>query len=145
MKKIFFLSLILSSFACSSSHDDSQNFDNNITGIWKMEKTSTISGSDIVTIISEYIPDDCKQKSTYEFNVNGKYIVNDYNYVGQDCQHINNVSNYTYLSSENKLIINNAESKIIELTNNKLVILVSDDYDSNGDGIDDYLKYTFKK
>lgn len=53
--------------------------------------------------------------------------------------------NYTYDSSTQKLVMGNMESKVLELTANKLVVFVNDNYDSNNDGINDYLKYTFIK
>lgn len=145
MKKILIGTFFLSIISCNSDDESNAPEINNVIGVWKMEKTITISGTDNSTIIKEYIADECKQKSTYEFNQNGKYIVSDYNYIGQECKNSTQTTNYIYMETENKLIIGNTESKIMELTPNKLVIYVPDNYDSNEDGVDDYLKYIFKK
>ena len=144
MKNTILPILFLAFISCRSD-DNTVTETNNLIGVWKMEKTITVSGADNLTTIKEYIPDTCKQKSTFEFQQNGKYNVNDYNAIGQDCIHTNQIKNYTYLRSENKLIIDNSESKIIELSSNKLVLYIADNYDSNNDGINDYLKYIFKK
>ncbi len=138
--------LFLAFISCRSDDNDVTVKETNpLIGIWKMDRTVTISGADNLTPINEYIPDPCKQKSTFEFQQNGKYNLNDYNAVGQECIHTHQIKNYTYLKSEDKLIIDNSESKIMELTSNTLVLYVADDYDSNNDGINDYLKYIFKK
>lgn len=147
MQKTFILSLIISLIliSCRSENDSQITELDKIVGIWKMAKTITISGVDNSTIIEEYNPDDCKQKSTYEFNQNGKYIMNDYNKISNECKHQNRTVSYTYNPKEQKLIIDNTEAKVLELTDSKLVVYVQDNYDYDGDGTNDYLKYVFKK
>ena len=147
MNKSILLALFASlCFVSCNSDDDSNNTDtNSIVGIWKMEKTFTISGQDNTSIIREYTPDDCKQRSTFEFNQNGKYILNDYNYINDECKHDQETINYTYNKTNNKLLLDNNESTVLELTNNKLIIYVADNYDSNEDGVNDYIKYIFVK
>lgn len=147
MKKILLTITSLTLLSCSSD----ENFPNpdtttsNLIGVWKMERTVTVSGSDQTTVISTYLPDACKSNSTYEFKANGAYIAKDYNMVGTECKFSEVNKNYTYDSSTQKLVMGNMESKVLELTANKLVLYVNDNYDSNNDGINDYLKYTFIK
>jgi hypothetical protein len=148
MNKVLIGIFCLSLISCNSDNDstnDNTNAENNIVGVWKFEKEITISGADGITVLREYFPDDCKKQGTYEFTSNGKYIMNAYNTTNQGCEHSNGITDYTYVKNENKLIIGDKEAKIIELTNNKLVMSVPDNYDYNDDGIDDYLEYTFKK
>lgn len=145
IKKICTYAILLGVVSCSSEADTVTSESNPLVGVWKMEKTITISGSDNTTQISEYNPDSCKQKSTHEFTQDGKYIINDYNSVGLECKYSNSTKTYTYLKNENKLIIGSATAKILEVSNNKLVLYIADNYDSNNDGVNDYLKYVFKK
>lgn len=69
MKKILLTITSLTLLSCSSD----ENFPNpdtttsNLIGVWKMERTVTVSGSDQTTVISTYLPDTCKSNSTYEF------------------------------------------------------------------------------
>lgn len=145
MKKIILGISLLSVLSCGSDNDNSSNSNTaaSLIGIWKIERVVTISGADQTTQIDEDLPDACKNQSTYEYTSNGKYIAKDYNMVGSTCQFSQSTRNYVYTPSTQKLMIDNMESKVLELTANKLMIYINDGYDSNGDGVDDYLKYTF--
>lgn len=148
MKKILAGALVLSLLSCGSDADENQNTNENanLLGVWKMQTNIVISGKDNTTVLHEYLPDDCKKQSTYEYRNDGKYISNDYNNIGNSCIKKNDTRDYVYKPSEQKIIINNSvEAKVLELTSNKLVIYVSDNYDYNGDGTFDYLKYIFYK
>ena len=144
MKRILLAMILVTALSCRADQDAPAET-NSVAGIWKMEKTSTVSDADLTTVFSEYLPDDCKQKSTFEFTEDGKYIINDYNSIGQECVHVAETKSDTYHPAENKLFIDTTEPKVLELTASRLAVIVEDDYDYNGDGISDYLEYIFRK
>lgn len=144
MKKILTAIFALTLISCSSDREPISN-ENPLVGIWKMEKTTTISGKDNTSVISENLPDECKQKSTYEFNKDGNYIVNEYNNTNAGCVLSSRTTAYNYNQNEKKLTIGPSTSKVLELTQNRLMIYVADNYDSNDDGVNDFLRYSFKR
>lgn len=144
MKNILLGLMILSIFSCRSSEEPVAEM-NHIVGIWKIQKTLVISGSDQKTILKETFPDDCKKKSRYEFTADNQYIGNDYNLINTGCIKSLVTTTYSYNQSENKLKIGPSEAKVLELSAAKLVVFINDNYDYNDDGIDDYLQYTYMK
>lgn len=145
MKKIILGFFLLGFIACNSDNEIPTAEKNNIIGIWKMQKNLVISGKDNTTILKEYLPDDCKEKSTYEFTQDGKYNSVDYNYINSECVKSSSSKNYSYSGADKKLVIDNIEAKVLELSQSKLVIYIPDNYDYNDDGIDDFLQYIFIK
>ena len=144
MKNLLIPIFAFALFSCSSDRD-SDSVETNVVGIWKMEKTTTVSGKDNATVLREDLPDDCKQKSTYEFTNDRKLISNDYNNVSSECQFTSRTTPYTFNKNENTLTIGQDTSKVLELSGNRLVIYLAGNYDSNNDGINDFLRYTFKR
>lgn len=144
MKNILFAIFALALISCSSDREP-VSAEILLVGIWKMEKTTTVSGKDNTTVISENLPDECKQKSTYEFSKDGNYIINDYNNTNSGCVLSSRTTPYNFNPNEKTLTIGPSTSKVLELTQNRLIIYVADNYDSNSDGINDFLRYTFKR
>lgn len=146
MKKILALVTLAICFSsCQSDNVETSGPDpqNIIVGKWKMKNSIVISGTDKTTVIQEYLPDDCKRKGTYEFTFDGKYIIDDYNSVGNNCVQSSSTLDYTFDLSQKTLKIGNQTADLLELTKNSLAVLVFDDYDYNNDGIKDYLKYIY--
>lgn len=139
--KIFFALTIIS---CNSDREELPE-EITLVGTWKIEKTTTISGADNKTLISESFPDTCKQKSTYQFTADQKYVVTDFNSTVTGCDQSALTSSYSYDDVQKILTIGTATSQVQELTANQLVTYVADNYDSNGDGINDFLRYSFKR
>lgn len=151
MKKILAGLLLLGNLVSCSLSDDPvrENNDNihntNILGTWKFQTEYQVSGNDLKIVINQSLPDNCKQKSTYEFRNDGKYYISDYNSIHSDCIQKETTLPYLYSPNQMKLIINNNESEVLELTFHQLVILVPAYYDYNGDGTNDYLKTVYYK
>ena len=146
MKKI----LALATLAICFSSCDSDNVEtsrpypqNIIVGKWKMKNSIVISGTDKTTVIQEYLPDDCKRKGTYEFTLDGKYIVDDYNSIGSNCVQSSSTRDYNYNTGDKTLKIGDQTAEVLELTIDSLTVIVFDDYDHNSDGVKDYLKYIY--
>ncbi len=144
MKNILTAFLAFMLISCSSDRDQISN-ELSVVGIWKMEKTTTVSGKDNATVISEYLPDECKQKSTYEFSTAGKFITNDYNNTNSGCVLTSRTTTYSYNKNDNKLTIGEDSGKVLDLSASRLIFYVADNYDSNDDGVNDFLRYTFKR
>ncbi|SHK02351.1 lipocalin family protein [Epilithonimonas mollis] len=146
MKKLILTAISLVAISCSSDNNDDlpQPIENQIIGKWKLKTTTVLSGKDKTTVLNEYLPDACKQKSTYEFT-DKKYIMNDYNSIGSECVLGSTTVDYTYNANDKTLKIGNETASVTELTSSTLVVLAFDDYDHNNDGVKDYLKYLYTK
>ncbi|MGH1517775.1 lipocalin family protein [Chryseobacterium sp. JK1] len=125
--------------------DNSSNNTSAVVGIWKIQTQFQISGTDKTTVIKETPPDDCKKQGTYEFRNDGKYYMTDYNNVSSNCVKTQTTVPYQYDPVIMKLAINNSSADVIEVSANKLIILVNDNYDYNGDGVNDFIKTVFYK
>ena len=121
------------------------NNDTLVVGVWKIQTQFQISGVDKTTVIKETPPDDCKKQGTYEFRNDGKYYMIDYNNISSNCVKSESTTSYQYDPVQMKLTINNNAADVIEVSANKLIILVNDGQDYNGDGIKDYIKTVFYK
>ncbi|MFZ4929294.1 lipocalin family protein [Chryseobacterium sp. Mn2064] len=126
-------------------YDNPSNNDSMVVGVWKIQTQVQISGTDKTTVIKETPPDDCKKQGTYEFRNDGKYYMTDYNNVSSNCVKTETTASYQYDPVHMKLTINNNTADVIEVSAGKLVILVNDGEDYNGDGIKDYIKTVFYK
>ncbi|PWN60772.1 lipocalin family protein [Chryseobacterium viscerum] len=152
MKKILagVLGLVLLS-SCGNDSDtlpienNGNSTTSNIVGTWKIQTQYTVSGTDKTTVIKEYAPDDCKKKSTYEFRNDGKYYMTDYNSVNSGCQKAEATISYSYSSANMEVTIGNNTAKVLELSSNTFIFLVTDNEDHNNDGINDYTKYVLYK
>lgn len=150
MKKIALGLLTISLFLSSCTDDKKEEIihnDASIVGIWKIQKSEVLSGKDLNLVIKEYLPDECKLKSAYQFSNNGKYIIKDFNLINGECKETSGTKNYQYNSVDKKIIIEGAKEPaiVLDITNNKLIFYINDQYDHNDDGTDDYLRYTFVK
>ncbi len=147
MKKIILPCISLLVFSCSSSDNEEPQSEkeNNLIGKWKITNTIVISGTDKTTVLKEYLPDDCKQKSTYEYTTENKYIANDYNTINGACVFKANTRDYMYNPTDKTIKVENSTADVLELTKSNFVLLTPDNYDYNSDGIQDYLKYIFVK
>ncbi|MEC5156790.1 hypothetical protein [Chryseobacterium sp. MP_3.2] len=146
MKKFLLLFLAITAFACDSERDPIEEVEElGIVGIWKIEKTATISGADNKTVLSEELADACKKKGTYEFTADLKYLVTDYNSSVTGCVQGSLSTTYKYNETTKILTIGTTPSEVLILNANQLIVYVADDYDTNGDGIDDFLRYTYKR
>lgn len=110
-----------------------------------MTNTIVISGTDKTTVLKEYLPDDCKQKSIYEYTTDNKYIANEYNTINGDCIFESSTRDYIYNQTDKTLKVENITANILELSKTNFVLLAPDNYDYNSDGVQDYLKYIFVK
>ncbi|WP_234111004.1 MULTISPECIES: lipocalin family protein [Chryseobacterium] len=142
-KMLLGLFLMATIASCNSDRGNDAVIEPTVIGVWKLEKDLVVSGADHSTILHEYIPDDCKNKSTFEFAADGKYVANTYNTINSNC--VNSVMNsqYQYKKNEKKLIIGASTADVLELSDHKLVVYAADNYDSNNDGINDFVKYFF--
>lgn len=138
--------------SCSTGDDSLPNYDNIpdysnsvIVGTWKIQTQYQISGTDKTTVISETAPNDCKKKSTYEFKNDGKYVAIDYNTVNANCEKSEMTTSFQYDPVTMKLMINNIENSVIELSSSKLTYLAPANQDFNADGVNDYIKYVYYK
>jgi hypothetical protein len=146
MKKLILTAICLIAISCSSDNNDDlpQSIENYIIGTWKLKTSIIISGKDKTTVLEEYLPDACKQKSTYEFT-DKKYVMNDYNMIGNECKLGSATLDYTYNSIDKTLKIGNETANVLDLTKNSLTTFVLDDYDYNNDGIKDHAKNVYIK
>ena len=146
MKKFLVLFFAITAFACDSERNPIEEVEElGIVGIWKIEKTATISGADNKTVLFEEIPDACKQKGTYEFTADLKYLVTDYNSSVTGCVQGNFSTTYKYNETTNMLTIGLTPSEVLVLNANQLIVYVAEDYDYDGDGTLDFLRYTYKR
>ncbi|WP_332453020.1 hypothetical protein [Chryseobacterium aquaticum] len=144
MKKIILPCISLLLLSCNSDNEEIQS-ENNLIGKWKMANTIVISGTDKTTVLKEYLPDDCKQKSSYEYTTGNKYITNDYNMINSECVLKSSTRDYIYNQTDKTLKVENIIANILELSKSNFVLLAPDNYDYNSDGVQDYLKYIFVK
>ena len=144
MKKISALLVLLSILSCRSDDPiENTSETNHLIGVWKLENNLVLSGIDKSTVIKEYLPDDCKKKGRYEYTIDNKYIMNDYNLIGSNCVHAASTQTYAYDRNTNTITLGQSTANVTELTDKKFVLIVQDNYDYNNDGIDDYLKYIY--
>ncbi len=52
MKRILLAMILVTALSCRANQDAPAET-NSVAGIWKMEKTSTVSGADLTTVFSE--------------------------------------------------------------------------------------------
>jgi len=144
MKKLILPCISLLLLSCNSDNEEPQP-ENYLIGKWKMANTIVISGTDKTTVLKEYLPDDCKQKSSYEYTTGNKYITNDYNMINSECVLKSSTRDYIYNQTDKTIKVENITANILELSQSNFVLLAPDNYDYNNDGVQDYLKYIFVK
>ena len=144
MKNILKVLFALTIMSCNSDRDPIEE-EISLVGTWKIEKTTTISGVDQKTVLNEENPDTCKQKSTYQYTADQKYIVSEFNNTITGCEQSSFTTTYSYNDVQKILSIGLSTAQMQELTANRLVIFVADNYDYNGDGTLDFLRYTYKR
>jgi len=152
MKNLYFLLLCLVILSCRKDETEEKS----LIGLWKPNKTQTISGKDLTTILSDEISNNCEQMSTIEFLNDGSFHLKFYSKNNSNpgtCKNDGTVNGkYTFKKDAMEIILNatgldnNATYKINELSNNTLIVTyMSDGEDVNGDGVTDRFRTFYSK
>lgn len=148
MKKHYYLTLLTAStlFLSNCRSDSNESTSASIVGVWKIQKSQTINGTNSTTIMYEYVPqNDCEKKTTMELTSDNKYISKEYGLVNNVCTlEGNQTLTYTYDKNTKKLTSGNQTVDVLELTATTLIVS-GKSYDYNGDGITDISKTYWKK
>ena len=139
--KVLFALIIIS---CNSNRDPIEE-EISLVGTWKIERTITISGADQKTVLNDESPDTCKQKSTYQYTADQKYTVNDFNNTITGCEQTSFSTPYSYDNVKKILYVGLSTAQVQDLTANSLIIFIADNYDYDGDGTLDFLRYIYKR
>ena len=160
MKKVLLAAILMMVLSCTTDRNQEENnleatsttdpnpsgTKNSILGIWKLDSTSKISGTDQKTVISTEVPGACSQLSTFEYKESNIYLSNGY-YLEKDNQCVPRAYKavYNYKPEQKTLQIDGMLAKVTELSERKLILLDQMNADYNGDGVDDYIQINYSR
>lgn len=152
MKKIYLLAtLCLFLVSCKNDDDNDENMAS-IVSNWKFSKAEVISGSDHTTVLYSETLAGCDANTTFEFKSDGKYAIRYFLEQNNQCQFdYEDAGLYNYDQTAQTVVTKRSNSshtefyKVERLNNNELVMSLYDNYDQNGDGVEDKTVYYLRK